>query len=111
MENEVTFKQQYKIGLDLLKEDIEKCKNDKIYSPIIPYFEYPISLIEQEVSDVICKNNDSEEYYEQKCKQIKNLYDRLAKTVAIISEKFTPLSTKIRRRYQNTIYNLTKRMK
>ena len=30
MENEITFKQQYKLGLDLSKEDIEKCKNDSI---------------------------------------------------------------------------------
>ena len=63
MENNNTFKQQYKMGLDLLKEDIEKCKNDKLYSPITPYFEYPISLMEQEVKGAIDNNSDTEEYY------------------------------------------------
>lgn len=109
MENEITFKQQYKLGLDLLKEDIEKCKNDKIYLPIVPYFEYPISLLEQEVSKVVCNNNDTEEYYEQKCRQIEKLYGNLTITVEVISKRFTPMSVKIKRGYENTIYRLTKR--
>lgn len=111
MENKITFKQQYKIGLDLLKEDVKKCKNDKLYSPIVPYFEYPISLMEQEVKEVVDNSNDTEEYYIEKCKQIEKLYNNLIMTVAITSEKFTPLSTKIKINYENTIYKLTKRKK
>lgn len=35
IENKTTFKQQYKIGLDLLKEDIEKCKQiEKLYDSL-----------------------------------------------------------------------------
>ena len=67
MENNNTFKQQYKMGLDILKEDIEKCK------------------------------------------QIEKLYDSLTMTVAIISKKFTPFSTKIKRSYERVKYKLTKR--
>lgn len=111
MENNITFKQQYKMGLDILKEDIEKCKNDKLYSPIAPYFEYPVSLMEQEVKEAIDNNSDTEEYYIEKCKQIEKLYDNLTMTVAIISKKFTPFSTKIKRSYENAKYKLTKRKK
>lgn len=111
MKNEITFKQQCKIGLDLLKEDVEKCKNDKIYSTIVPYFEYPISLLEQEVNEAIYNNNDSDEYYAQKCKQIEKLYNNLTMTVEVISKKFTPLSIKIKRKCENAIYKLTNRKK
>ena len=111
MENNITFKQQYKMGLDLLKEDIEKCKNDKMYSPITSYFEYPISLMEQEVKEAIDNNSDTEEYYIEKCKQIEKLYDSLTMTVTIISKKFTPFSTKIIRSYERVKYKLTKRKK
>jgi len=109
MENNITFKQQYRMGLNLLKEDVEKCKNDKLYSPIAPYFEYPVSLMEQEVKEAINNNSDTEEYYIEKCKQIEKLYDNLTMTVAIISKKFTPFSTKIKRSYENAKYKLTRR--
>ena len=34
MENSKTFKEQYNIGLDLLKKDISSCENNKLYSPM-----------------------------------------------------------------------------
>ena len=109
MEKEIKFKQQYKAGLDLLKADINKCKNNKLYSPIVPYFEYPISLMEKDVAKVSADNKDTEDYYEDKCKQIEELYNRLTMTIAIISRNFTPFSTNITRSYERIKYKLTKR--
>ena len=104
MENKVTFKEQYHMGMDLLKKDIEECKNDKLYSQIVKYFEYPISLMEQEVNETITNNNDTEEYYIEKCEEIEKLYNRLAMTTAIISKRFTPITTKIKRKCKNAIF-------
>ena len=103
MENKLTFKEQYRIGLGLLKKDIEECKNDKFYFQIVEYFEYPVSLMEQEVKETIANGKDTEEYYMKKCEELEKLYNRLAMSTAIISKRFTPITTKIKRRCKNII--------
>lgn len=108
MEKKITFKEQYYIGLNLLKEDIEKCKADHLYSTIVQYFEYPLSLMEQEVKESIANNIDTEQYYMDKCKQIEEIYTRFAMSVAIVSKRFGPKTTRIKEKFSNTFSKILK---
>ena len=108
MEKKITFKEQYYIGLNLLKEDIDKCKADHLYSKIVQYFEYPLSLMEQEVKESIANNIDTEQYYMDKCKQIEEIYTRFAMTVAIVSKRFGPKTARIKEKYSNAFSKILK---
>lgn len=108
MENSKTFKEQYNIGLDLLKKDISSCENNKLYSPIMHYYTHPLSVIEEEVNNAIKNNGDTEEFYNKKCEEIEELYKRLTITVAYISYINAPKLEKIKR---DISYGLSKVIK
>ena len=90
LEKNVSYKEQYLIGLDLLKDDVNKCRDTELYSPIVKYFDYPIALMEEEVKDNMDKNCDTEEFYMKKCEEIDVLYKKLLATIARISKKYGP---------------------
>lgn len=100
MEEQISYKEQYHIGLKLLKKDIEELKNNSTYSSITNYFEYPISLLEATVSATAAAGNDTEEFYQDKCEEILDIYKRLTITTYIVSKEEQTLSAKIRRLFK-----------
>lgn len=96
MENDMTYKKQYEIGIKLLNEDVEYCRNNKLYYPIARYFDFPIAYLESEVKNAIESNSDTEEFYMIKCEQVDTMYARLSITINWVANKFAPTTNKIK---------------
>ena len=101
MKEQMSYKEQYTYGLNLLKEDLKKLEFNKDYHEIVKYFTYPISIIEQEVEDAANTNTESEFFYSCKCEEVEKLYHRLVETLACISNQDSIID-KIRRYFQKT---------
>ena len=100
MEKKVSYKEQYNLGLDILKKDIEELKTDSTYATITDYFVYPISLLEATVSATATEGLDTEEFYKEKCHEILDIYKKLTITTYVISKDEQTISAKIRRLFQ-----------
>lgn len=73
------YKSIYEYGLTLLKDSLDEV-NISPYSAMLPYFTYPLSLIEDTVEKARNSKTDTNEFYKEECDELLKLYDRLFKT-------------------------------
>ena len=86
MQKNITYKEQFNYGLNLLKKDLEDIRDSSKYKEIIPYFDYPISILEESINDAIIKGIDTEEFYKEQCDNIEKLYQRLVATIYLVQK-------------------------
>ena len=92
----MNYKESYNKGITLLKEDLNSCKENELLKPIVEYFENNLLFIENEVSEARIRELDTDDYYEEKCIELDELYRRLTIMVYFVLRRFAPLSVKIK---------------
>lgn len=84
---EENYKVTFYYGLNNIKESLEEVN---VYPDraMLPYFEYPLSLIEKDVEEAQKSKTDTNEFYKEQCKKLDELYFRLLSTVMICKRSF-----------------------
>lgn len=111
MNNKNTFKDQYIVGLNLLKKDINDFKKNASYAIIVNYVENPLSTMEQKVEEAIKNNSDTEQFYAKQCEELERIYVRFTILVEHFSHNLVTSSTKIFKISKNEILKKLKRKK
>ena len=88
--------EEFNYGLNLIKKELEDIRNSSLYKEIIPYFDYPINLLEENVNDAIIKGIDTEEFYKEQCDNIEKLYQRLVATMYLAQKHSKTFIDKIK---------------
>lgn len=91
---EINYKKAYEYGLSRFKDSlVEICVCS--YKTLLPYFNYPLSILENEVKQAIINNVDNNDFYKYKCDEIFKLYERLIHTVLICKSSIGSIDEKI----------------
>lgn len=76
------YKVLYKYGLFLLKDSLNEF-NSSPYRRILPYFTYPLSIIETNVKNAINTKMDTNEFYKERCDELYELYQKFLTTILV----------------------------
>ena len=63
---------------------------------MLPYFEYPLSIIEKEVQEARKNKLDNDDFYRKKCDELTKMYERLLLTQLMCQSKFGTIEEKKR---------------
>lgn len=89
------YKSSYEYGLVLLKDSLNEV-NVPPYRAMLPYFEYPLSIIEKEVQESRKNKLDNDDFYRKKCDELTKMYERLLLTQLMCQSKFGTIEEKKR---------------
>lgn len=98
------YKESYEKGLLLFRNSLREV-NVPPYRAMLPYFEYPLSLIENKVEETVKNGIDTDDFYKEQCNELLKIYDRLLKTSLICKSEF---GTKEEKRKAQEVINAIK---
>ena len=76
------YKNLYKYGLFLLKDTLKEYDISS-YRVVLPYFTYPLSLIESNVKNAVNMKMDTNEFYKERCDELYELYQKFLTTILV----------------------------
>lgn len=76
------YESTYEYGLSLFKESLKEVSVYP-YHEILPYFNYPLSMIESDVKEARESKTDNNEFYKEQCDKLFLMYERLLNTSLI----------------------------
>lgn len=91
---ETNYKETYAYGVSCFKDSLKEICVDS-YKTLLPYFDYPLSSIENEVELAKIKNMDNNDFYKEMCDEIFKMYERLLHTVLICKSSIGTVDEKI----------------
>ena len=100
------YKVSYEFGLFLLKDSFREVNSSPYYT-ILPYFTYPLSIIEDTVKKAKNTKTDTNDFYKEKCDELLKMYDRFLKTCLLCKIE---LGTKEEKKRANDVLNVIKEL-
>ena len=98
------YKEIYEYGLYLFKDSLSEI-NERPYSTILPYFTYPLSIIETTVKKAKNSKIDTNEFYKEQCDELLKMYNRFLTTCLVCKSQ---MGTKEEKKRANKILEAIK---
>lgn len=98
------YKFLYEYGLYLLKDSLSEVNGSPYYT-MLPYFTYPLSLIEDTVKKAKNTKMDTNDFYKEKCDELLQMYDRFLKTCLLCKIE---MGTEEEKKRANEVLNVIK---